>query len=473
MKKKLKIFKVFKILTLHDLVSIKKMLQSPFFKVKKDLELLFDVLESQLPEFESRTFNEQVVHLAVYPGINYPSVKFRNLCSDLVKLIEDYLIFKEMKRSKTERELALLEIYLKRNAEELYLLTEKKLMKNRINSHYDDVIFNKRASQLNQIRLDEIGSSDFLKRMDLLHDSYLLNETTYLLKKRKIEIELISIKNMTSDSIEIPDFDPRTSNILLRIYDQFDVMYASKTIAEILKTKELIFSNLSTLRQSEVLKVYIDIINFGVRMMRFDDKKYTTVVFGLYESGIEEGIFIENGKMTTAAFFNVTAMGLKVGKLEWVREFVLNHEQYLPSNERKGIKNYSLAQIYFFEKKFEEILEVLKEVKKMKFKHPTIRVMARLIELRAGYEYFLINENYDVQLDKNIKAFEKWNYRNKAQKNYIAVTNFISILRKLLTDTIDGKLSEKKRQGLLKRLNDSKEVVSRQWLFEKIKSTAV
>ena len=97
-----KLLSILEKLSKYDLNQLRKYISSPFFNENEKVILLFDLLDNRLRSknsIQSKEDWEEFIRFAwnkIYvPKTKYNDVKFRRLCSDLNKLVQDFLGYKE------------------------------------------------------------------------------------------------------------------------------------------------------------------------------------------------------------------------------------------------------------------------------------------------------------------------------------------------------------------------------------------
>ena len=98
-------------LSSDDMRQMRKMLNSPFFTTNKNLLALFNLMKAHHPAYESNRLEKRTVFKKLFPGRAYSDIKLRNLNSELVHVIEDYLIYKSVNKNEIDRHRELMKIY--------------------------------------------------------------------------------------------------------------------------------------------------------------------------------------------------------------------------------------------------------------------------------------------------------------------------------------------------------------------------
>ncbi|MFT5165073.1 MAG: hypothetical protein ACI8P3_000297 [Saprospiraceae bacterium] len=106
-----KLLSLFKGLSVDDLRHVQKMLRSPFFTSNENLLALYNIVRPYHPGYDSVKLEKKNVFKKLFPEHDYSDIKFRNLSSEMVSIIEDYLICKVNRSDNFERRKQLLKIY--------------------------------------------------------------------------------------------------------------------------------------------------------------------------------------------------------------------------------------------------------------------------------------------------------------------------------------------------------------------------
>ena len=329
---------------------------------------------------------------------------------------------------------------------------------------YRDSDYKREALELNRIRLDFLSSNDLELRDAILRESAYLNKGLYLLNDKRVAIDLNSIsKYLKNDPVTEPN--PEVENEVIKLYVEIEKVNDIQSPKKLREIKDLFFSNFHKMHKVYGLELLQVLLNRIVNLMYSDDKVFNTLITEVYQEADEAELLIVNGVMTDVTFLNVVTSASKEGEFEWTKKFISKNKQYLQSPTKEGTVLLSLAQLFFYEKKFEEALVLLQGAD---IKLNSQNYVAKAHFIRCGYEYFLTNDTYYYKLLKNIEAFQRWSRRNPDYKNFQAMLNFLSMVRRITNEKTLGKLSSKQKIDLRTRLDGFSYIVSRQWLSEKI-----
>ena len=178
----------------------------------------------------------------------------------------------------------------------------------------------------------------------------------------------------------------------------------------------------------------------------------------LNESLLANNIIAEN-ELSPWKFKNIVTVALKLSKFKWVEDFIETYKDKVSENYRDNAITFNKAQLYFYQKKYEELLPLLLQVDYEDF---TYSLNSRLFTVITYYEL----EESDA-LISYLDSFRTYLKRQKSisdkrKKNYL---NFLSNIRKLV------RYNQNRKVDLLKLkvdITSTSDTVSKEWLLEKI-----
>ena len=96
---------------------------------------------------------------------------------------------------------------------------------------------------------------------------------------------------------------------------------------------------------------------------------------------------------------------MRLKEFDWAHQFIENQQDKLDSKARKSLVNLAKSQVYFYQKKFDQVLPLLQDYESQ---DPNLNLTAKLLSCVALYELDL----YDV-LESQMESFKVLLYRKK------------------------------------------------------------
>jgi len=189
----------------------------------------------------------------------------------------------------------------------------------------------------------------------------------------------------------------------------------------------LIYLQYKNITKNHQLNILVQLINFLVKKNQIEAE-----CFSLYQFGIENQIFVINGKMRNIEIVNTYTLGVSLGKFEWVDHFLLSHEKYFPENERKYLTPFLKSYKALFKDNYQDVISLLKNVSPENNLFYLTKIKSLLI--RAFFLAFLDGKiEFSSILDNELLSFQKLIERNKklANNKKQSLLNFHFVFKKL------------------------------------------
>lgn len=378
------LFKLINNFSVKEFIEFEKFIKSPFFNSSERIIKLFYYLKKFYPSVNDEILNNQKIYEKVFPGKKFDDLNFRKLVSDFNKIIEKFLIQKQLDKNS----------YFKN-----ILLSES------LKESGDKEVFNKISSKLLS-ELENKFNKDFVyyySRFHLENDIYYTNFDSYkpgipkILKQKARDIDLLfsfmklssfsevltidkaigkdsgfdfsffdSISNFISKNIyDIKKNHPNLYMIYLRVmlYKDKSPENIIKELLNYLKTKKSKFSK-------EQLNFYYSYVS------SYYWEKYSTGnmdvmkdIYNIYDKMIKSDSLILYKKVFESDFHSLVLTGLFLEKYNWLENIIYKYGSYLDKDIRKDVVNLSLARLYFRKKDFEKAISLASKVKTVNAKY--------------------------------------------------------------------------------------------------------
>ncbi|MCC6463007.1 MAG: hypothetical protein IT260_21235 [Saprospiraceae bacterium] len=111
--------------------------------------------------------------------------------------------------------------------------------------------------------------------------------------------------------------------------------------------KDLIFRHGRLLPDDERHDLFLLAINFCIRRINSGDAVFSKDLFDLYQEGLVQHIFLENGVMSRWSYNNIVNTALKMGEVEWSLQFLEDYRQRLEPAFRDTSYFFNLARCQY------------------------------------------------------------------------------------------------------------------------------
>lgn len=388
------------------------------------------------------------------------AIVLNNRLSDLNKYLEEFLLWKKMKREKNRIEIKKmqLEIFKERKLTDRFYREIKNAIKNfdQQNSseknlsllHLHELnTYNSDGKQYNSNKLESA-----MEHLDLFYATFKLKYASEFLNRNNV----LSEKNTIWLLDQIKDFakkkEPNKSPYLNLYYQIVHLLQTEDWATFLILENQLYHFKFENDKERLILLTIL--VNFLLKAYRKGELDHVKKILTLYQFGINENIMIANGDFPPIPFKNIVDTACIIGEFEWAKVFIEQWSVYLPNTLKQDTYFHTKAIIAFAEKDYQQSIHYSQQVKIQNYIYS---VAVRALIIRTHYE--LGNLTSAVYA---CDAYEKYLRLSKlANKNYIiAGLNFIKIMRLLIKKVPYSKIS-----NILKKLEI---VQSKAWLLDKL-----
>ena len=446
-----------------EIKSFKSFLISPYHNTNNELVLFFDYIKQSYPGFTSTKLTKKETFKYLYPENIYKDKHIRYLMSDLLKLVNRFLLVQRIESKGIEGPLQLMDEFINRKKDKPYqqIKTQLKLnyLKNKVKNV--DYFFNKikiidlevKYSLQHQNRMNDDKAqqgSDVLNRYyslkKLKYACSMLNRQTLLKESYNLSIPENWISWLESNHYWNEKIIELYTNVFLVFKNPNDPIYFERFL-------DLLQNATTNISQEDLRELFLYAINYCLRKMREGKKIYVEKALSLYREGIKTEALLENGRFSPQSFNNVVKIALRLQKYNWIERFIEEYSHFLPPASKENTLRYNLAELNCYKKDFNRALRLLSKVE---FVDISYQLGSRIMLSKI---YFELKE--EAALLSLISSFMMFLKRNRQISDPIRKTclNFCDLLFLIIrgkTDDIEDKI---KNTPLL---------ADRNWLLEKV-----
>ena len=466
-----KLITLLKSFSSSDLLRFRKYLVSPFFNENENLialyDLLFPYLKSKEETHPPQITDKRVVWKTLFPKEPYKDVKMRRLCSDLTKHGLSFLSIQQFKNTPLAATTYLLDplndAALSKQYEHVCRAANEVENTPAINNA--DYYFYKYQILWNQYQFKlkkRIPFVEDFREADHFLDCY------YYLNKLRNYCDELQIKNTisTEGHISKPQdlFDYLEKEQLLEIPSIRAYYFATQMFlqpeegANFQHLKDLVLAT-TTFSRNDLYNLFNYLMNYCVRKINAGNQDFFHQLFDLYKIALDKKILLDKEHLDFQHYKNILGISLKVKEYDWAEHFIQNYTQYLNEDIRDNALNYNLANLYFSQKKYDQVIQQLNEVQ---FSNHIYALNSKSILLKT---YFELKE-YQA-LDSLVDSFRIYIRRNKSISKE-AKQQYLNLLR--FTKKISGILPRDKPaiKKITDQIQNCKALAGKNWVLEKV-----
>lgn len=469
--KSTKLIKVIEKFSKSDMRRLKEFVHSPFFRAGKTERDLFDFIYKYAPDFKHKKFTPEYAASHVFPNEQYDSSALIKAQSRLFKLVELFIYYSIKNNSLPEFELVLMKFYERENLPSQVESAYKKFQKKQEVFPHRDL-----AYYYNQLVVEE-QYSDFLARKfedsrgDVHHQRVLGTLDVFYLRAKLIQMcqvanreqgAKISYEVMMTD--EITSFLPDSKYIEIPIikiwYTAFLLLKSAEKNEYYTQLSQLLETHKKLLDKTDKRVLYTYLENSA--QMVFQGETYYAALWKLYSTQLENEVIYIEGYLLPMIFKNIVTVALRLGHLDWTETFLeKNKDKIAPEYEgREDVYSYSLAQLYFIQKKYDDVLSVLNQ---MIFNDSYTKMDVRRMYMKVYYEM-----EYGDMFEDIVNSFRTFLHENQhvipalhiqAHRDFVNVA--YNTYRTMKKDT-------ERIEKIVEQITDIQILPEKTWLLEKL-----
>lgn len=464
-----KVWQTLRCLSHEEHIRLLRFLRSPYFIMSKTMAPFCEVL-IRLIERGDEGFDRLQVWNKMFPGEPYDDINFRKYCSDLLRLTSEFMAQETSVSDDTKQALGTLSFAVRRKVEPVlptvmrqaratleqknYRTQDDFLSAYSIERHYYtmmgfDVKVNARAN------LEEIST-----QLDLFYWIEKLKLFSAMLSQQRTGNYQYDLKFMGQILDFLRDYPVEEVPELAIYYYSFLTVYEEETVAHYFNLRRLLDTYATVMPQKEAIELFDTALHYCTGKINKGDRTFFQEYFDLFAEAIQKGIFIQNGEMATWRFTNFVAAALGLGKVEWAEDFVKNYKEYLPADSRENTYSFNLARVYRFQKKHDQVLELLQNVE---YEDIGVNLISKMTLLITHYE----RKDHEV-LESFIESFRVFLNRHKhiPQPRRMSYLNLLKYTRSIMRLSPGDKVALAKLQNEISKGKTN--IVNHEWLLEKL-----
>jgi hypothetical protein len=466
-----KLISLLKSFSKYELNRLRKFLCSPYFNDQEDVIRLFEVINTILRKGSDNPalFKKERVWEILYPKKRMDDAHLRRLSSDLNQLTLRFLAEEHRAKDPLNETFELQKALGKPEMRKQLDTVERQLIR-----HYENIQGKSAQTYLEQFNLylsifnrasKTVAASDYVDKL-LPADHFL--ETFYIIQKLKFYVSWLVFRGFRSTEAEInlmPGFREYLHQstyaavpliaIYLNIIDSLTEPEEEAHFQHLLSDLERFSGDLAHEDLRECHQIAQNYCAFKINRGKTE---YYMVLFNLSRQMIALNILLEGTILQEGIFKNIITTSLVVGEFEWAEQFIQEYSTFLPVEIRENARTFNLANLYFFQKKYDQVINLLQNVE---YSDVVYALSAKTVLVRTYYE----TEEF-MALDSLIDSFRIFLRRNKLISRTFKTeyNNFLLFVKKL---SILSPGNAKEVAQLRARIERCNAVGFKKWLLEK------
>ncbi|PCH67842.1 MAG: hypothetical protein COC01_04925 [Bacteroidetes bacterium] len=469
-----KLVQLLKAFSAKDIRKFREFVSSPYFNKNNQLTDLCEFICNTYPKLPEESLEKRATFKALFPGESFKDTKIRNLMSDLLKLLEEFLAIQDFTEEPLNKSLRLLNALNSRNLYK-HFDSYTGLVKNiqEKSPHRDGDFF------LNQFQLEVSNNLFFEKQQKRVNGTNLQQITDnldlfYLTNKLKFCCEIFNYKNVVSTEYKVFLLDEILSYLKKHSYEHIPAVHIYYQILMTLtesedeshfeSLKQMLEKNSNKFSAREARDMYAYAQNYCIKKINSGHSNYLNEIFNLYKELLTKEIILEDRLISPWHFKNIVTTALRLEEFDWVENFIRQYQNNLSKEFRENAVNYNIAALHFFRKEYSSALKLLQKVD---FTDIYYHLDSKSMLLKTYFEL----EEHDG-LFSLFDTFKIYLRRNKLISDY-QKTVYLNLVKytKKLVKIKTGFPTAKKVKDLNDQIKETKQVADLNWLIKKVEDT--
>ncbi len=453
-------------LSRSELRAFDKFVRSPFFNQKEALVRLFSYLRQcreteQPPEAHS-------AFAAAYPRLPYDDQKLRLANSDLLFLLEHYLMYEESFADFERNKVYLARAYRKRHLPKHNQTALREVRLSRESRRWRHAEY---FEDLHRIELEAFQLASAAKRYEAfnLQEISDLLDKTYAAQKLRHVCFALSHQAVT----RMPYHFGLLQHVLAHVehqnwldvpaialyYHAYHFLANPSAEEHFTRFRTMLHGSAEQFPTDELRALYLLALNFSIKKSNDTGQAdwYRTTL-GLYQEALERDLLLENSMLSRFAYHNIVGVAVRLGEVDWAERFIHQYRPLLEENYREATFSLNMARVAYMRGAYGDALLYLQRAD---YKDFINGMNAKILQLKIYYE----SQGYDL-LESHLDSIQHYVRRQRAvgyhRDNYLNIARCTRTLMRLPPgDT--GAMDDLRCQIVAEQVLTEKE-----WLLEQL-----
>ncbi len=472
---------ILKTFTKQEIKEFYDFVRSPAHNSNKNVIKLYESIRKHAPHFDSNLLGKDKLFVKLYPGKAYNDTVMRILLSDLIRLGEEFLIFKRSKRDSFGDELTLLEELRDRGLDSLYrtnyknTLAKVQKMEDSRSKYFClfeleivNVEYHVRRYKQEQIGanvLERVENLIYFMLVEIVRNVHdlIINEKTYNTKYEfNIAFEFLDRFNFPGLLLLLKQHRPQHYSIINIYYNLLMALKHEENESYYDILRDSVLENFKHLSDNEKHSLFQYLESCCLNRMKYDINKYRIELFTLNNLLLEHNIYsYGTDVMTAQRFKNIFIAAVNLNKISWAETFKEKYLEKVQPEFRESMKFFTGSVLAFLDKNYSKALQ---EINKVKNDHFILKLDIKSWTLKIFYEL-----KYFEQALSLIDTYRHFITRNPSISGHFNERhmNFIRSTSDLIKYMLNPRIQF--LNSVEAEISKTGNILHKDWLLEKVK----
>lgn len=435
------------------------------------------------PQFDASWICRDQLHARIFSGLPHSDQRLYDHLSYLYDLLEDFLVVENRHAEIIGDELILVDCFrrmgLLKDFQQKVQKAQKKLDKapdsvGKLLAQYR-LFAQQEALFSGQLKEQARTSKDSLQeKMDALERHFVRVRFQYTCEMLNRNHVIGASYDTTSLHLAMQMYKARPayfaagSPVVEGYYRALEMLLDPGKDAAYQNLRQFLENDSSSLPPDEARTLYVYAQNFCIRQVNKGRADYYGFLFALYLEMLERGTIFEEGRLSQWDYKNIVSLGLRLGKTQWVAEFIDSGKEKIAPEYRVNAYAYNRA---YFDYATRDYPGALRQLQKVEFSDVFYHLGTKAIQMKIYYE--LEEGEALISLFKTFKTYLRRqkgisDYQQRTHLNLVRFVEQLDRIRERIPRT-SRKQGESDLQALQEKVAAANGVSNQHWLIGQIR----
>ena len=352
----MKIIALFEAFQKKDWLWMQKFVESDLYNRHQGVQRLFSFFRKKWP-LTPKELNSEILHKKIFPEEAFDAAKTHHLVNYLLKSTEDYLAWDAWQSDAFEPGFYLLQACRQRRIHRHFLEIQEKLEQKLEAQPLRDAVYCRNKYRLALEQYHHTLASGRFVATEQLQSFTNLHDIAFVSEKLKYACGMFSHQRLQKTSIDQGLLDAVIAYVRQRpevlnhpavgvYFHGYLALTEPQEDAHFFALKKHLDVSALHFNPAELRDIYLLAVNFCIHRINLRQEQFLREVFDLYRSGLDQGVFFENGELLRFTYTNIALTALRLKAFDWAYQFIEQYRDKLPETQRKGTYAFNLARYY-------------------------------------------------------------------------------------------------------------------------------
>ena len=374
--KKSNLIQVLSVFHSEEIKEFSDYINSPFFNKNKGVIKIYNYLRKNYPSFDDKLIEKEFVWSSVFPGAIYNDGLMRIQMFTLTNLALDYLLYKDLKKSKFMNGNHMLSLLNSRNLLKQFDKTSRQLSKdissgdeqselhyyNRYVYEYENVFYqHKLYYSRDEKKIDIKGVRNIAHYASLFQIIVMLKTYLYFLNTKQLYETNANTEEFEEFIQHLKIENYSATPIVSLLYHTIKLHTDEDNEHHFADIRDKLLKHFSEFHLFDTIEIIINMENYCKRMMRRGKEKYLNHLFEIFCFELDNKTYKIEHNLSERMYISIAETALALGKFEWTEAFIRDYKVDLLDSVRDITYNFAKAIFEFSKGNFKETIKLLLE----------------------------------------------------------------------------------------------------------------